>query len=121
VAAGSLLVENTQVPPRSLVMGSPRGFAARSATPTSPTFRWRGPLRTALTTSIQLARGTRLPPDDVGGASKPSASCGTHERYGFEPLETPAFENIETLLGKTATKQQADLQDPASRRARGKR
>src|SRR5437867_2849461 len=22
------------------------------------------------------------------------------ERYGFEPLETPAFENIETLLGK---------------------
>jgi histidyl-tRNA synthetase len=24
----------------------------------------------------------------------------TYERYGFEPLETPAFENIETLLGK---------------------
>jgi histidyl-tRNA synthetase len=23
-----------------------------------------------------------------------------NERYGFEPLETPAFENIETLLGK---------------------
>ncbi len=23
-----------------------------------------------------------------------------YERYGFEPLETPAFENIETLLGK---------------------
>src|SRR6478609_6160871 len=24
----------------------------------------------------------------------------TYERYGFEPLETPAFENIDTLLGK---------------------
>ena len=23
-----------------------------------------------------------------------------YQRYGFEPLETPAFENIETLLGK---------------------
>src|SRR5207247_1738578 len=23
-----------------------------------------------------------------------------YERYGFEPLETPAFENIETLTGK---------------------
>src|SRR5690242_10201883 len=23
-----------------------------------------------------------------------------YERYGFEPLETPAFENLETLLGK---------------------
>src|SRR5438445_6552882 len=23
-----------------------------------------------------------------------------YERYGFEPLETPAFENIETLLGR---------------------
>jgi len=25
---------------------------------------------------------------------------GTYERYGFEPLETPALENIETLTGK---------------------
>ena len=25
---------------------------------------------------------------------------GVYERYGFEPLETPAFENIETLIGK---------------------
>jgi histidyl-tRNA synthetase len=25
---------------------------------------------------------------------------GVYERYGFEPLETPALENIETLLGK---------------------
>jgi histidyl-tRNA synthetase len=25
---------------------------------------------------------------------------GAYERYGYEPLETPAFENIETLLGK---------------------
>src|SRR5688500_2742346 len=25
---------------------------------------------------------------------------GVYERYGFEPLETPAVENLETLLGK---------------------
>ena len=25
---------------------------------------------------------------------------GVYERYGFEALETPAFENIETLIGK---------------------
>ncbi len=25
---------------------------------------------------------------------------GVYERYGFEPLETPAFENLETLTGK---------------------
>jgi histidyl-tRNA synthetase len=25
---------------------------------------------------------------------------GVYEKYGFDPLETPAFENIETLLGK---------------------
>jgi len=23
-----------------------------------------------------------------------------YEKYGYEPLETPAFENIDTLLGK---------------------
>ena len=26
--------------------------------------------------------------------------ASTYERYGFEPLETPAVENLETLLGK---------------------
>ena len=25
---------------------------------------------------------------------------GVYERYGFEPLETPSVENIDTLLGK---------------------
>src|SRR5436309_15443061 len=25
---------------------------------------------------------------------------GVYEKYGFQPLETPAFENIDTLLGK---------------------
>src|SRR6516162_3994228 len=25
---------------------------------------------------------------------------GVYEKYGFEPLETPAFENIETLIGQ---------------------
>ena len=26
--------------------------------------------------------------------------ASVYERYGFEPLETPAVENLETLLGK---------------------
>ena len=26
--------------------------------------------------------------------------AGVYQRYGFEPLETPAVENIETLMGK---------------------
>src|ERR1700737_460365 len=50
----------------------------------------------------QPARGMRdfLPAavrkrEYVIGVIKPAL-----ERYGFEPLETPAFENIETLMGK---------------------
>src|SRR5687767_3582525 len=34
-------------------------------------------------------------PDYVIGLTK-----DVYERYGFEPLETPAVENIETLMGK---------------------
>jgi histidyl-tRNA synthetase len=42
-----------------------------------------------------------------------------YERYGFEPLETPAVENIETLLGKYGDEgDKPDLQDPQARRAR---
>ena len=35
------------------------------------------------------------------------------ERYGFEPLQTPAFERLETLDGQVRRRgRQADLQDP---------
>ena len=52
--------------------------------------------------SIQPARGTRdFLPDDVRRREYVVGIVrGVYERYGFEPLETPAFENIETLLGK---------------------
>ena len=54
------------------------------------------------TASTQPARGTRdfLPEDVRRREHVISAVRGVYERYGFEPLETPAFENIETLLGK---------------------
>ena len=42
-----------------------------------------------------------------------------YERYGFEPLETPTLENIETLTGQVRRRgQQADFQGAAPRRAR---
>jgi histidyl-tRNA synthetase len=46
--------------------------------------------------------GTRdFLPDDIRRREHVLAIVrGVYERYGFEPLETPAFENIETLLGK---------------------
>ena len=48
------------------------------------------------------ARHARLP---AGGRAAPRvrhrrSSARVYERYGFEPLETPAVENLETLLGK---------------------
>src|SRR3984893_3566795 len=50
----------------------------------------------------QPARGTRdFLPDDVRRREYVIGVVrDVYERYGFEPLETPAFENIETLLGK---------------------
>jgi histidyl-tRNA synthetase len=50
----------------------------------------------------QPARGTRdFLPDDVRRREHVVRIVReVYERYGFEPLETPAFENIETLLGK---------------------
>src|SRR5215468_7418805 len=53
-------------------------------------------------TKTQPARGMRdYLPDDV---RKREYVIGVikevYEKYGFEPLETPAVENIETLLGK---------------------
>jgi len=55
-----------------------------------------------LTDNVQPARGTRdFLPDDVKRREYViSVIREVYERYGFEPLETPAFENIETLLGK---------------------
>src|ERR1700704_1752007 len=50
----------------------------------------------------QPARGTRdFLPDDVRRREYVVRIVReVYEHYGFEPLETPAFENIETLLGK---------------------
>jgi histidyl-tRNA synthetase len=53
-------------------------------------------------TSTQPARGTRdFLPDAVRRREYVIRVVrDVYERYGFEPIETPAFENIETLLGK---------------------
>jgi histidyl-tRNA synthetase len=55
-----------------------------------------------LTTNVQPARGTRdfLPADLRRRDYVIGVVRDVYERYGYEPLETPAFENIETLLGK---------------------
>jgi histidyl-tRNA synthetase len=52
--------------------------------------------------TTQPARGTRdFLPDDIRRRQHVIGVIReVYERYGFEPLETPAFENIETLLGK---------------------
>jgi histidyl-tRNA synthetase len=54
------------------------------------------------TSSVQPARGTRdfLPAHVRRREHVIGVVRDVYERYGFEPLETPAFENIETLLGK---------------------
>lgn len=53
-------------------------------------------------TKTQPARGTRdfLPADVRRREYVIGVIKEVYERYGFEPLETPAVENIETLLGK---------------------
>ena len=52
--------------------------------------------------STKPPSGTRdFLPDDIRRREHViSVVRDVYERYGFEPLETPAFENIETLLGK---------------------
>src|SRR5215218_6452104 len=52
--------------------------------------------------STQVARGTRdFLPDDVRRREYVVRIVReVYERSGFEPLETPAVENLETLLGK---------------------
>src|SRR5436309_854230 len=56
----------------------------------------------AVTQSTRPASGTRdFLADDVRRREHVIRVVrDVYERYGFEPLETPAFENIETLLGK---------------------
>src|SRR6266536_799395 len=53
-------------------------------------------------TKTQPARGMRdFLPEDVRKREHVSGIIRqVYERYGFEPLETPAVENIETLMGK---------------------
>src|SRR3954463_9737345 len=52
--------------------------------------------------STKPPSGTRdfLPEDIRRREYVISVVSSVYERYGFEPLETPAFENIEPLLGK---------------------
>src|SRR6187397_438209 len=52
--------------------------------------------------STQPARGMRdfLPGDVRRRRFVIQTIASVYERYGFEPLETPAVENLETLLGK---------------------
>jgi histidyl-tRNA synthetase len=55
-----------------------------------------------MATATKPPSGTRdFLPDDVRRRQHVvDVVRGVYERYGFEPLETPAFENLETLLGK---------------------
>lgn len=55
-----------------------------------------------MTDKIQAARGTRdfLPADIRRREYVLKIVREVYESYGFEPLETPAIENLETLLGK---------------------
>src|SRR6266511_2918997 len=67
--------------------------------------RWRARLQpsvTAQTMSTKPPSGTRdFLPDDIRRREYVVGIIrDVYERYGFEPLETPAVENIETLLGK---------------------
>src|SRR2546425_7209927 len=55
-----------------------------------------------MSTSTKPPSGTRdFLPDEIRRREHVIGVVrSVYERYGFEPLETPAFENIETLLGK---------------------
>src|SRR5918996_6313865 len=56
----------------------------------------------AMSTSTQPARGMRdfLPEEVRRRDYVIGIVVNVYRRYGFEPLETPAVENIETLTGK---------------------
>src|SRR5262249_33577988 len=59
-------------------------------------------LRFAAVSSTKPPSGTRdFLPDEIRRREYVTRVVrDVYEQYGFEPLETPAFENIETLLGK---------------------
>jgi histidyl-tRNA synthetase len=62
----------------------------------------RSPIKPLSSTSTKPPAGTRdFLPDDVRRREHVIRVVrDVYERYGYEPLETPAFENIETLVGK---------------------
>jgi carbonic anhydrase/acetyltransferase-like protein (isoleucine patch superfamily) len=110
VAAGSLVTEGMSVPARSLVMGSParviRPLDAEAATEiqeladryVSYRLDYMGPYGGRCAAS---SRHTDFLPDDVRRREHVVRIVrDVYEHHGFEPLETPALENIETLLGK---------------------
>jgi histidyl-tRNA synthetase len=68
----------------------------------SITWPEREPLRTPVPISTKPPAGTRdFLPDEIRRREFVVGIVrDVYERYGFEPLETPAFENIETLLGQ---------------------
>ena len=107
VAAGTLVPEEKKFPARSLADGPAGGTQARADRQRSRQHpRLRGALRRLPQRlprmSTQPARGMRdfLPEDVRRRDYVVGIINGVYDRYGFEPLETPAAENIETLLGK---------------------
>ena len=111
VAAGTLVPEGKKFPAPFAVDGKAGG----AQTPTHRRGSRQYPrLRRALRRlpqrlhacfrimSTQPARGMRdyLPEDVRRREYVVGIIRGVYDRYGFEPLETPAAENIETLLGK---------------------
>ena len=135
------------MPPRSLVMGSP-GKVKRLLTrrrgrrhpalrrplrrlPAGLHERGRQVSRQAVRPaahdgeqSTKPPRGTRdFLPDDIRRREYVIGVVrDVYERYGFEPLETPAFENIETLLGKYGEEgNKLIFKILQARRARGER
>ena len=138
VAAGTLLPEGTEGAAAVAGDGQPgqgqaradrrrgRGHPGLRATATSR-YRldymsdWREP---ELTSTTSPPRGTRdFLPDDVRRREYVIGVIrDVYERYGFEPLETPAFENIETLLGKYGEEgNKLIFKILQARRARGER
>ena len=126
VAAGTLVPEEKKFPARSLLMGRPAVLKREL------TDRGSGE-------HPRLRRAVRRLPQRLHLMSprNPRAACAiscpttsrrrdyvvgiirdVYDRYGFEPLETPAVENIDTLLGKYGDEgNKLDLQDSQARRA----
>ena len=103
--------EGAVMPPRSLVMGSP-GKVRRALTDDEVAFIRDSAANYVAYRLDYLSQGCPQPhPPARGCATFFRRMCGAarivigviadvYQRYGFEPLETPAVENIETLLGK---------------------